>query len=864
MDIPEPIFVSKHKFNKINEKVKKYSTHVLKKAEIKNEYTIITCMCDVKHTYDIEYLKFKRIAKKGKNPCRECKQLRKYEKKYGEIKKRTKIKEYTEKRFRLGCYKTPEESLVVAKQLAEYRFGKCLSTGYKSVKHKLQWMCKFGHKWSATYNSICYMGSWCPTCSRSRGEEICRATFEEAYGKINDDGKLELTSFDSTRDVIIYSDARPLELDGYCEKLQIAFEYQGIQHYKPVVVMGGDDCFKSQIENDNAKKIYCEKLNIKLFVIPFVRDHGDIRQHVRNILIDAGETILPLELLPSNREFHESNLFKCPRAGRYLKTMKDICAKHSIEVLTDVCVSCSIEYKFKCSKGHKFRSTLSRLKGNDQRERLLCVKCSPTREVSIKKIKKVVEKGIGQIFIGMTTTSESERCHSGESKRRVIMKCANGHTHDINLANISIKKWLTYLNAQKRGIDSVDRPLEKIKCHICAHAVLGAGKRSTEYDITASSVGVTFLGTKNDDGSYDGIYERNNQEYWWECQKCSCKMQTTLTKMRMKIKSDTMKCGRCVMRIAVKKFGIIIVDDVTEQDNFDGNRSNKSIEWTCKYHPDHTQRALGPTGFARHMTKNTRPCKMCNFVHKQDVPKIKPETKPEKIIPKTQKKEKEKEKEKSEDPYSPIAYFPDDTPEVIQTKTNFIGLDDLEFLGIYYAMTSTGKRERRIRARCLKHNIEFEKRPTDFFPRSDDKKPKRCPKCGKEGASKSMAKTKSGYDLLIDGDMLCPGSDIICVGGCKNRNSYQATWRCSRGHLFKHTYVAMMRPARQRIPCLGCAIEDICEKCKLTTNMDDFEWLAINAERTKLSWSCAKCKRDIHHGSLNGVMKKPFGCSSCM
>jgi|UniRef100_A0A6C0IYS2 hypothetical protein len=58
MDIPEPIFVSKHKFDKINEKVKKYSTHVLKKAEIKNEYTIITCMCDVKHTYDIEYLKF--------------------------------------------------------------------------------------------------------------------------------------------------------------------------------------------------------------------------------------------------------------------------------------------------------------------------------------------------------------------------------------------------------------------------------------------------------------------------------------------------------------------------------------------------------------------------------------------------------------------------------------------------------------------------------------------------------------------------------------------------------------------------------------------------------------------------------------
>lgn len=48
---------------------------------------------------------------------------------------------------------------------AQARGGNCLSKEYINTRTKLQWICKLGHTWMATPNSILSRKSWCPQCA---------------------------------------------------------------------------------------------------------------------------------------------------------------------------------------------------------------------------------------------------------------------------------------------------------------------------------------------------------------------------------------------------------------------------------------------------------------------------------------------------------------------------------------------------------------------------------------------------------------------------------------------------------------------------------------------------------------------------
>lgn len=53
-----------------------------------------------------------------------------------------------------------------------------------------------------------------------------------------------------------------LELDGYCEELKIAFEYNGPHHYDPNYIY----YHKSVVWKDRFKKRRCKELGIKLYL----------------------------------------------------------------------------------------------------------------------------------------------------------------------------------------------------------------------------------------------------------------------------------------------------------------------------------------------------------------------------------------------------------------------------------------------------------------------------------------------------------------------------------------------------------------------------------------------------------------------
>lgn len=71
-----------------------------------------------------------------------------------------------------------------------------------------------------------------------------------------------------------------LELDIYIPTINLAFEYQGIQHFKAIDHWGGQQQLKKQQEHDQRKKHICEHLGIRLICVSYDEELSD--SHIRN------------------------------------------------------------------------------------------------------------------------------------------------------------------------------------------------------------------------------------------------------------------------------------------------------------------------------------------------------------------------------------------------------------------------------------------------------------------------------------------------------------------------------------------------------------------------------------------------------
>lgn len=134
-----------------------------------------------------------------------------------------------------------------------------MSKKYINSKAKLEWECKNKHHFKTCLGLVNY-GYWCPYCKHTT-ESICREVLEEVFD----------CKFPKVRPSwLVGANNCLLELDGYCEDLGLAFEYNGIQHYQPVDFFGGSEKFKMIQKNDFLKKRLCKENNVNLLVIKHI------------------------------------------------------------------------------------------------------------------------------------------------------------------------------------------------------------------------------------------------------------------------------------------------------------------------------------------------------------------------------------------------------------------------------------------------------------------------------------------------------------------------------------------------------------------------------------------------------------------
>jgi len=157
-----------------------------------------------------------------------------------------------------------ENPLQEIADMAASRGGELLSDKYINSNTKLLFKCSNNHEFKMHRTSAFKAGKWCPICSSGLSERICRLWFETIFN----------VKFEKTRDLpfLKLGGQVNIELDGYNKDLNIAFEFNGEQHYN-------NDKLFPLAKYDEIKKKLCLENNIKLFVIPFT-SKKDIKSEI--------------------------------------------------------------------------------------------------------------------------------------------------------------------------------------------------------------------------------------------------------------------------------------------------------------------------------------------------------------------------------------------------------------------------------------------------------------------------------------------------------------------------------------------------------------------------------------------------------
>lgn len=113
-------------------------------------------------------------------------------------------------------------------------------------------------------------------------EEICRTILEEYFDDY----------FPSCRPKFLKNPktGRPLELDGYNARLNLAFEYNGRQHSEyPNNFHKTREEFDNQVERDLYKYSRCKELGIDLILIPYTVKEDDLKSYILSKIKSVGK-----------------------------------------------------------------------------------------------------------------------------------------------------------------------------------------------------------------------------------------------------------------------------------------------------------------------------------------------------------------------------------------------------------------------------------------------------------------------------------------------------------------------------------------------------------------------------------------------
>lgn len=184
-------------------------------------------------------------------------------------------------------------------QYAEAKGGTLLTENYKNQDIKLNFMCSEGHEVNLSKKQIDH-GRWCDCCDTSKFKTenkikmFVEVFFMENFNKTRDEWNINtvarkpvtveaINNFlkskkNGSKENVFGFKKQAMELDMFNKDLNIAFEYNGEFHYElnPKIKNNTAKQLERLVKyqsNDSAKARNCEKMGIKLFSIPVMKDY---------------------------------------------------------------------------------------------------------------------------------------------------------------------------------------------------------------------------------------------------------------------------------------------------------------------------------------------------------------------------------------------------------------------------------------------------------------------------------------------------------------------------------------------------------------------------------------------------------------
>lgn len=300
-------------------------------------------------------------------------------------------------------------------KIAESKGGRYLSGKDLLVSEFAEWECGDGHRWSAIVNNVVNLESWCKVCKNNRGEQVTRFIFESLTDELFPTKRPDWLRLPGNK--------RSLELDGFNEKLRVAFEHQGRQHYKSSKVTSR--FFNDAVlKNDRDKLKICKNMGVKVLEVPQVGGLINLDEAINLIKTFLNENKveivydLTVEDITSNAHCLNKN---------HIEDLRKIAEIRGGNCLSSVYLGHVYPLKFRCSNGHQWKA-----RPNDIKRGSWCSICSKAGG------KKKTIKELSSMFIDIDIRCLSEKYSN--SKEKYLWECGKGHRFNSRYDNLQLKR----------------------------------------------------------------------------------------------------------------------------------------------------------------------------------------------------------------------------------------------------------------------------------------------------------------------------------------------------------------------------------------------------------------------------------------
>ena len=436
---------------------------------------------------------------------------------------------------------------------------------YQHTKQKHKWQCPDGHEFSRSLDGILAARSFCPYCFKRGGmrEQYLRELFFFMFN----------TPFERIRSLswLVNQRGKAMELDGYNPNLQLAFEYNGQQHYE---IDGYFTTCQDQLirryTDDADKARLCKENGVALIVVPFSIPLIEIQSYVLIELTKIG-------IKPLNEETFPQGILHV----RMLKKLQDHAASLGGCLLSEKYLGSTEKHSWKCidPKHPPFlMSPISAINRESWCDRCADERNSESYKISVEQLQTLAQSNRGElILVGVEAQHRfasydqaNFRCLSCDRHVvRTVQQVKNGRlcfcsTKKVRINRLTIKEKLAATSVRVVGPDEIlgGKSFVMLFCEKCGHqwslkatymmnTTVKCDNCSPQRNASITIEKARTLGEKYGFKLCSDTLVNGQTVLHYECKKCGTRFDKSYRQMR-----GVRRCLHCAQEEATNRLGL--------------------------------------------------------------------------------------------------------------------------------------------------------------------------------------------------------------------------------------------------------------------------------------------------------------------